>query len=110
MFNNNNNLNLGLDLLSTDLYIGRDLGIQPYYIYFQLCTGKTVKKWDDFKLTIPAESLEDLKRVYDRFEDVDAYAALALEAKCGSYLGKVGKCIVVAQYERTRAGNLVNRY
>lgn len=91
--------------MSTDLFIGRDLGVQPYYIYFQICTGKEAKSWDDFKLTIPSQSLEDLKKVYKSYKDVDSYAALSLEAKCGSYLGTVGKCIVVAQYERTRAGN-----
>lgn len=110
MFNNGNKFNLGIDLMSTDLYIGRDLGVKPFYIYFQLCTGKRVQSWDDLKLTMSADSVEDLKRIYKSVFDVDTYAALSLEDKCGSYLGTVGKCLVVAQYQRTRAGNAFDFY
>lgn len=92
-------------MISTDLFIGRDLGLQPYHVYFKLCTGKDVKSWDDLIPTIPAEGVEDLKSVYKNVYDIDTYAAVALEAKCGSYLGTVGKCLLVKQYERTRAGN-----
>ncbi len=104
MFNNGNKYNLGLDLISTDLFIGRDVGIAPYYIYFELCTKKRVTSWNDLKDTIPAQSVADLQKVYKSVFDVDTYAALALEAKCGSYLGTVGKCLVVLQYERTIEG------
>lgn len=105
MFNNNNTYNLGVDLISTDILIGRDLGLQPYYIYFELCTKKRVKSWDDLLDTIPASSVEDLKRVYASVFDVDSYVATALEDRCGSYLGTVGKCMAVIQFERTRSGN-----
>lgn len=57
-----------------------------------------------------AESIADLQKVYKSVFDVDTYAALALEDKCGSYLGTVGKCIVVKQYERTRSGNALEWY
>lgn len=105
MFNNGNKLNLGLDLISTDLFIGRDLGLQPFYAYYEHCTGKMVRSWDDLLDTIPADALTDLKGVYQSVFDVDAYAGVALEAKCGSYLGTVGKCLVVEQYQRTTTGN-----
>lgn len=105
MFNNNNKYNLGLDLISTDLFIGRDVGLQPYYIYLQLCTNIRVTSWNDFKRTMSADRVEDLKRAYKSFKDVDAFVAMALEDKCESYLGTVGKCIVVSQYIRTRNGN-----
>lgn len=110
MFNNGNKFNLGIDLVSTDLFSGRDLGIRPYYIYFQMCTGKRIKSWDDLKDTMSAESVEDLKTVYKSVFDVDTYAALSLEDKCGSYLGTVGKCLMVIQYKRTRSGNAIEYY
>ncbi len=104
MFNNGNKLNLGVDLISTDLFIGRDLGLQPYHVYFKRCTGRQVKHWNDLNYTIPAESIEDLQRVYKSVYDVDTYTALALETKCDSYIGKVGACLMVEQFERTRSG------
>ncbi|XP_037041550.1 peroxidase-like [Bradysia coprophila] len=104
MFNNDNECHLGLDLISTDLLIGRDLGLQPFYVYFEQCTGKKVTSWDDLN-TLPAKALADLKNVYKSVFDVDAFAGLALEEKCGSYLGTVGKCLVVKQYERTISGD-----
>jgi peroxidase len=105
MFNNFNKFNLGLDLISTDLYIGRDLGVQPYYVYFEKCLKRKVRSWDDLKFTIPAAAIDDLKGVYQSVHDVDAYAGLALEEKNGSYLGSVGKCLVVQQYIRTTTGD-----
>ncbi|KAJ6635870.1 Peroxidase [Pseudolycoriella hygida] len=107
MFNNNNKYNLGIDLISTDLYIGRDLGVQPYHVYFELCTGKKVNSWEDFLHTISADGVEDLKKVYESYKDVDTYAALALETRCASYLGPVGKCIMVSQYYKTRSGKML---
>lgn len=110
MFNNGNKFNLGLDLVSTDLFSGRDHGVKPYYIYFELCTGTRIQSWADLNATMSAESIEDLKTVYKSVFDVDTYAALSLEDKCGSYLGTVGKCLVVLQYQRTRSGNAVEYY
>ena len=107
MFNNNNKLRLGVDLLSTDILIGRDTGIRPYYIYFELCTGKRVKSWNDLNDTMSMEMIDELKKVYTTVYDVDTFVALSLETKCDSYLGTVGKCLVVKQYERTRDGNLI---
>lgn len=106
-FNNGNDQKLGVDIISTDLYIGRDLGLQPYVVYFEQCTKKKVRSWDDLELTIPAEAVADLKSVYNDVRDVDLYAALAAEEKCGSYLGTVGKCLMVKQFERTIAGEIV---
>lgn len=110
MFNNNNKYNLGLDLISTDLFIGRDVGLQPYYIYLELCTKKKVTSWSDFKRTMSQDRIDDLMKVYKSFKDVDAFVAMALEDKCDSYLGTVGKCIVVSQYLRTRDGNSLIHY
>ncbi|KAG4065210.1 hypothetical protein HA402_007607 [Bradysia odoriphaga] len=105
MFNNDNKFHLGLDLISTDLFVGRDTGLQPFYVYFEQCTGRKVRSWDDLKATIPAEAVADLRGVYKSVFDVDAFAGVALEEKCGSYLGTVGKCLMVSQYQRTIAGD-----
>ena len=84
------------------------MGLQPFYVYFEQCTGLKVKSWDDLT-TIPAAALADLKDVYKSVFDVDAYAGVALEEKCGSYLGTVGKWMVVSQYIRTGTGNWLHR-
>lgn len=104
-FSDNNKHGVGVDLVSTDLFIGRDVGIQPFYIYVLLCTGRHVKSFDDLKVTIPAESVDRLRKIYKSVYDVDTYAALALEEKCDSYMGAIGKCLMVKQFEKIKSGD-----
>jgi len=105
LLNNDSKFKVGIDLISTDILSGRDNGLQPYYLYYELCTEIKITKWEDLLDTMTIESVKALQSVYASVFDVDTYVGLALEKRCQSYVGKVGKCLVRKQFEISRAGD-----
>lgn len=47
IFDNYNPRQLGMDIPSNDILVGRDQGLSPYHLYLEKYFGKKVKTWED---------------------------------------------------------------
>lgn len=55
IFDNDNPKELGMDLPSNDILVGRDQGLGPYHLYLEKYFKIKVKCWDDLSVTISKE-------------------------------------------------------
>ncbi|KAI9551659.1 hypothetical protein GHT06_021995 [Daphnia sinensis] len=96
----------GLDLVSLNVWRGRDHGLPGYNTYRQICG---LPRMTSFKqlLTIMDRSVVDrLAAVYRSVDDIDLYIGGLVEHHLpGSMLGPVFSCIIAEQFARLKEGD-----
>jgi len=99
-------LSWGLDLVSINLWRGRDHGIAGYNFYLEACGGKRASNFDDLLSVIRPEVVEKLKRSYASVDDIDLFLGLMGEwAVKGGIVGPVTSCIIADQFSRLKDGD-----
>ncbi|XP_014293938.1 chorion peroxidase isoform X2 [Halyomorpha halys] len=95
----------GLDVLSLDIQRGRDHGLPPY-VAFRKLFGLKYESFDDLNSSIPQEILQDLRKVYQKVNNIDLIVGgLAEIPNKGSLLGPVFSSIIAQQMATTRIGD-----
>jgi len=96
----------GLDLVAVNIQRGRDHGIPGYNKYREICVGRAAKSWEDLGSSMGADTIKNLRRIYNSVDDVDLYVGGFLEAAHeDSILGPVFKCIIGDQFARLKKGD-----
>lgn len=95
----------GLDVLSLDIQRGRDHGLPPY-VAFRKLFGLKYESFADLNSSIPQEILQDLKKIYQKVNNIDLIVGgLAEIPNKGSLLGPVFSSIIAQQMATTRIGD-----
>uniref|UniRef100_A0A0R3S4L5 Peroxidase-like n=1 Tax=Elaeophora elaphi TaxID=1147741 RepID=A0A0R3S4L5_9BILA len=104
--------NLGYDLATLILQIGRDHGIPPYTIWREYCGGidnfKQIESFDDLAndLIDGVELIKELAKAYKAVEDMDLFLlGLAEKPSHGALLGPTFSCIISLQFQKTKKGD-----
>lgn len=94
----------GDDLRAIDIQRARDHGIPRYNDARELCDFPRAKKWKDYSDFIAPEDIENLKKVYRSFEDVELAVGGALERIVDNTTlsGPTMLCILNWQFKNTR--------
>lgn len=103
----NNQLMGHADSISaTNIYRGRDHGLQPYVKYREFCGLGRAYSFHDLK-EIPAYKRAELARVYNnRVEDLDLWVGGAAEMPVrDGMIGPTFSCLVAKQFKRTKRGD-----
>jgi len=83
----------GSDLIATNIWRGRDVGLQPYYKYrerFGLDVPKNFQDLIDLKI-MPKVHVDALAKVYKSVEDIDLFTGIISEYRMeGAVIGELG--------------------
>ncbi|XP_031620899.1 peroxidase [Contarinia nasturtii] len=105
-FQNNQQKDVGTDVLALDILRGRDHGLSTYTKYLERCTKTTIQSWTDLKSYINNEDLERLKLIYTDYDKVDLImGAIAEQPKPGATIGETFSCIIGEQLTNTRCSD-----
>ncbi|XP_046445457.1 chorion peroxidase-like [Daphnia pulex] len=96
----------GFDLVSLNIWRGRDHGLPGYNTYRQVCGLPRVTNFQEL-LTIMDRSVVDrLASVYRSVDDIDLFIGGLVESHLpGSMLGPVFSCIIADQFARLKEGD-----
>ncbi|XP_052128834.1 peroxidase-like [Frankliniella occidentalis] len=100
----------GTDVISTDIYRGRDHGLPTYNDYREFCGLRRATDWEDFSDTISQKDIKVLQSLYASHDDVDSYVGAVLEQQKSSLqpasiTSPTFQCIVADQFYRTKFGD-----
>lgn len=96
----------GIDLYSVDIQRGRDTGINPFYVYVEYCTGKTVRDWADLLSFFEPTAIALFADIHESAFDLDLLTGLLLEKRDSDILyGTIGQCIIGKQYWNLKFGD-----
>ncbi|CAG9787318.1 unnamed protein product [Diatraea saccharalis] len=91
------------DLVAADIQRGRDLGVQGYNAYRELCGLKAAKHFEDLLDVMSVEKMEFLKKLYHDIEDINLLAGIMSENLMpGTFVGPTLYCIMTKQFHLMR--------
>lgn len=105
---------LGLDLLSIDIFRGRDHGVPAYHKYRKMCNMKTnIKVFNDLAPHIPNRVIVQMRQTYKTVFDVDLLVGGAMEniaqknetVENLGFFGPTFHCLIAEQFYRLKAGD-----
>ncbi|ESO94460.1 hypothetical protein LOTGIDRAFT_161152 [Lottia gigantea] len=98
---------VGQDLASLNIQRGRDHGLPFYVDYRKYCNLSTVNSFEDLIFDIQdADTLEKLRAVYSRVENIDLFVGGMSETPMpGAKIGPTFLCILSDQFRRLRSGD-----
>ncbi|KAK4036631.1 chorion peroxidase [Daphnia magna] len=96
----------GFDLVSLNLWRGRDHGLPGYNTYRQVCGLPPVTSFQELLTIMDRAVVDRLAAVYRSVDDIDLYAGGLVESHLpGSMLGPVFSCIIADQFARLKEGD-----
>lgn len=94
----NSSSGMGLDLVSQVIQQGRDHGLPGYVKWREFCGLPDVRRFDDLRDVMSAESVKVLRRTYDKVEDLDLFTGgLAEVPTKGAVVGPTFACLLGRQ-------------
>lgn len=96
----------GFDLISLNIWRGRDHGLAGYNTYRGLCGLPRVTSFQQLLTVMEPSVVERLAAVYRSVDDIDLYIGGLVERHLpGSMLGPVFSCIIADQFARLKEGD-----
>ncbi|KZS19290.1 Chorion peroxidase [Daphnia magna] len=96
----------GLDLISINLWRGRDHGLPGYNTYRQVCGLPPVTSFQELLKIMDRSVVNRLASVYRSVDDIDLYIGGLVEHHLpSSMLGPVFSCIIAEQFARSKEGD-----
>ncbi|KJH51940.1 animal hem peroxidase [Dictyocaulus viviparus] len=100
-------LDIGLDLMSIALMLGRDHGIHSYTVVRAQCGLGKVRSFHELKeYLINDAKIDYISTIYENVDDIDLLiGVLAEQPLKGSLFGPTMTCIAGKQFQKTRRGD-----
>ena len=96
----------GFDLVSLNLWRGRDHGLPGYNAYRKICGLQPFVRFDELNAIAEPSVVARLASVYRSVDDIDLYVGGLIERHLpGSMLGPVFSCIISDQFARLKEGD-----
>ena len=96
----------GFDLVSLNLWRGRDHGLPGYNAYRKICGLKPFINFDELNTIMNPSAVARMASVYRSVDDIDLYVGGLIEKHLpGSMLGPVFSCIIADQFARLKEGD-----
>lgn len=96
----------GFDLVSLNLWRGRDHGLPGYNAYRKVCGLKPFVNFDELNTIMNPSAVARMASVYRSVDDIDLYVGGLTERHLpGSMLGPVFSCIIADQFARLKEGD-----
>ena len=96
----------GLDLVSLNLWRGRDHGLPGYNAYRQICGMSLATTFEELLPVMEKSVVDRLALVYHSVDDIDLFVGGLVERHLpGSMLGPVFSCIIADQFSRLKEGD-----
>ena len=96
----------GFDLVSLNIWRGRDHGLPGYNTYRQICGLPRVTNFQELLTIMDRSVVERMAAVYRSVDDIDLYVGGLVESHLpGSMLGPVFSCIIADQFARLKEGD-----
>ena len=97
---------VGFDLISLNLWRGRDHGLPGYNAYRVVCGLQPVTNFQQLLTVMEPSVVDRLAAVYRSVDDIDLYIGGLVERHLpGSMLGPVFSCIIADQFARLKEGD-----
>lgn len=96
---------VGVDGFTLDMMRSRDNGMAPFVSFISRCQSRNIQSWDDLQPYFEPKHFQLLQSIYSNFNDIDLYAALFFEKRCGNLVGQITSCIMAEQFYRYRYGD-----
>uniref|UniRef100_A0A1W7R9Z5 Peroxidase n=1 Tax=Hadrurus spadix TaxID=141984 RepID=A0A1W7R9Z5_9SCOR len=98
--------NTGLDLASLNVLRGRDHGLPGYAAYVRHAFGIRVRSFQDLRVLIPPNRLQNFERIYQSVEDIDLFSGGTAERPVdGGVVGPLFATIIGVQFNRIKYGD-----
>ncbi|KAK3881472.1 hypothetical protein Pcinc_014084 [Petrolisthes cinctipes] len=96
----------GLDLVALNIQRGRDHGLASYITVREACGFSRVATFDDLVPFMVSKSLESLRKIYKRVEDIELFVGGVSEKPvAGGQVGPTFACILGEQFIRLKRGD-----
>lgn len=103
---NSQRRDFGFDLVSLNLWRGRDHGLPSYNTYRRVCGLQPVVSFEQLLTVMEPSVVNRLSKVYRSVDDIDLYIGGLVERHLpGSMLGPVFSCIIADQFARLKEGD-----
>ena len=96
----------GLDLVSLNLWRGRDHGLPGYNEYRRICGLNPVATFEELLPVMEKSIVDRMALVYNSVDEIDLFVGGLVERHLpGSMLGPVFSCIIADQFTRLKEGD-----
>ncbi|CAG0879788.1 unnamed protein product [Darwinula stevensoni] len=96
----------GMDLISLNLWRGRDHGLPPFNEWRERCSLRRARTFSDLLDLMHDDTVGRLRMIYEDVEDIDLFTAgLSERPIVGGLVGPTFTCIIAQQFMNLRRGD-----